>query len=164
MTVTDNAGKLLATLFRGAITTGTLAIVGGMKSTDGVVNGINLYGTATSTQSYFRSSFLSFMQIGKGVSVKTRQDFAIEDPFIASPENTLQPSLISGYIDGSGLVTIGVTISPTGSNGTITESIKVSQGRTTSVLTKNFCFFSDSIPPTPFLTGQNVFVEYQLQF
>jgi hypothetical protein len=161
MTATDNAGLLIAELFRPP-STGTSNHV--MQDIDGGFQSIRLYGSSNSTQSMFRSVYNSYMQIGKGSSVKTRQDFAIEDPFSNAPESGLNFSAQSGYINGSGLVTIGVTIAPTGGSGTITESVKISSCTTNAVTIKFFCYFSDSVPPATFIAGQSIFLEYQLQF
>ena len=105
-----------------------------------------------------------FIQIGKGSTPATRQDFKIEDPFTTAPESSRFVCIPAGYNSGLGKITISGTLGSTGGTGTITEVTKEQAMINTSnpTVLKNFCFFRDNISPVNFIIGQSVFVSYEV--
>jgi len=104
------------------------------------------------------------MQIGKGLTGATRQDFFIQNPFVALPENNEFPTGFGGYNSGLGQVSVSGLLSPTGGAGAISETILLARWSDSVTSLQNYLLSRDNISPVVnFISGQNVNVEYILQ-
>ena len=158
MVVNDNFGKLIASIFRPPSTALTLII---LTNTDGSTRGIRVYGADANVVFNLQKS--AQVQIGKGSSTPTRQDFVIESPFSSSPENVgkgvTQPQ---AYNSALGKITIATLISPTGGSGTITETVFTQGWQDTGSNSDRYLIFRDLISGSSFIAGQAINIEYEV--
>jgi len=159
MVVLDNLGLLLAGIFRPPTTAN--GQVDGLKNTSGVVFPTRIYGSDGDNNRWNKSLALRQVQVGKGSSTPTRQDFQIESAFPDSPESVLNNCSNGVYNSGLGKITQPCLISSTGGAGSITEVIKIFRGRSlTDGGDKITAMFRDVISPVAFIQSESINTEH----
>jgi len=146
----------MAGLFRQPSTVST-TLVAGFKSTAGVLFSANLYKTESGNGLFAVRD--NTIQIGKGTTPPTRQDFKLETPFTnGGIEDNKVLSGSYGYVAGSGIANQGTIISPTTGSGSITEVVKYFNG-----MSSHECIFMRNvITPVAFLGGDSINVEEEV--
>jgi len=107
----------------------------------------------------------SRVQVGKGTTPATRQDFNIENPFSnGGVEDNRNITGDGGYNNPLGKITIPTLITPVTSSGSISESVLFGTWRSTAGV-KNNVFSRDNILPlVNFIVGQSININYELVF
>lgn len=166
MTTNDNLGNLLAQLIRAptSVTTDTPAI---FRNTVGALISFRIVGSNNTT--LFNDDVTvptvteTRVQIGKGTTPPTRQDFNLENAFPNSPESVLKGvTLPHGYVSGLGKITIATLISPTGGAGSITETALTQFWQNTGSNNERYLLFRDIISPVGFIIGQAINIDYEV--
>lgn len=158
MVTNDNLGKLIAGIFRSP-STGLTTI--NLINTGGVSRGIRVYGNDNNI--VFNLNKSGAVQIGKGTTPPTRQDFNLENAFPNSPESVLKGvTLPHGYVSGLGKITIATLISPTGGAGSITETALTQFWQNTGSNNERYLLFRDIISPVGFIIGQAINIDYEV--
>lgn len=120
MVLTDNFGKMFATVFRPVSGANGNSFL--VTAENGLTQTCFVYAHRNQTQRYDYLEPRSQCQIGNGTTTPTRQDFETESPFLTSPESQLNVNGIGGYDSGLAKVQIPCIISPTGDSGAIGEA------------------------------------------
>lgn len=161
MTVLDNLGLMLAGIFRSP--SGGNRQVDGLKNTGGGVFNTRIYATQGDTNRWNFDGALRQVQVGKGSTPVTRQDFRIESAFPDSPESVLNNSVDGVYNSGLGKISQATLISTTGGAGTITEVIKVFRIRNLANQTGQVCsIFRDIVSPVGFIAGESININHEV--
>ena len=107
----------------------------------------------------------SLVQIGSGITVPTRGDFAIETVFAnGGPEDSQVVTAIGGYSPTLGKMTVAALISPTAGAGTVNESTLFYTFVDSLGALRIFLLSRDAISPAvTFVLGKAVNVEYVWQ-
>jgi len=144
--------------------------LGGMLTA--IVGGVNLVNDSGSTQSINlngasapfnnrNTGVGSLMQVGKGTTPATRQDFAIENPFLDSPQSDMFNTGNGGYNSGLQQISIAGNVSPVVNSGQISECTLFFKWQNSSSLSNFFLMSRDNISPVVnFINGQSINVEY----
>jgi len=152
----DNWGNFLRGFF-----TGTAQDITPMTNQLAQNKPIRTNGNALPFNSTDSGAIGSEMQIGKGVSGATRQDFNIESPFASIPRFDTG---FGGYNSGLGQVSVNGLLSPTPEAGAISETVFFAVWRHIGATTERYLLSRDNISPVVnFIIGQAVNVEYVLQ-
>ena len=159
MVVLDNLGLMLAKIFRSP--TGASQIVSGLQDITGAIFSAELYGSDGSGTRWNRDGVVRQVQVGKGLSPVTRQDFKIESPFPDAPESVLNNCSNGVYNSGLGKIAQPCLISSTGGAGTITEVIKIWRVRSTSPSSlRTTALFRDIVSPVNFIASEAINTEH----
>ena len=159
--ILDNLGLLLTGIFRPPTTAN--GQVDGLKNTSGVVFPTRIYGSDGDNNRWNKSGSLCQVQVGKGSSPVTRQDFKIETPFPDAPESVLNTCVTGVYNSGLGKINQATLISTTGGAGTITEVIKIFRGRSlTDGGDKIVAMFRDIISPVNFIISESINIDHEV--
>lgn len=159
MVFLDNAGIMLAGIFR-APSTGTKTVFG-LLNTGGASFGTKMY--SDQGQNLFNLAPLKTVQIGKGNTPVTRQDFKLETVFPDSPESSSFASLNGGYNSGLGKIEIPATLSNTGGAGTISEIVKFSRvHKQDNSGLQTIILFRDLVSDVGFIIGESINVNYEV--
>jgi len=155
----DNFGEFLAGHF-GVITSGHSR---NLVRVDGIPRVVGIIGFFNSNLWNDSSVFSPFdsIQVGQSSVPATRQDFKIGSALPSSPENSKFTCIPAGYNSGLGKITISATLGSTGGSGTILESVKT-QAMVAQSNIADFIFFRDVITPVIFISGQQIFVTYEV--
>jgi len=157
----DNLGLLIAGLFRTPTTANKL--VSNLKATNALVFNTRIYSTQADTNRFNFDGVLRLVQVGKGTTPVTRQDFNIESPFVVAPESGLNASINGVYNSGLAKINQATLIAPTGGAGTITEVIKTTRARATVDQTgKIIVIFRDIISPVGFIIGESINIDHEV--
>jgi len=156
--LSDNWGNFLKGFFTGT------GINHNMTNSVNQSKPIRTNGTVAVYNSTSAGTVGTNMQIGKGTTPATRQDFFIGNPFLVAPENNEFVTGFGGYNSGLGQVTVGGLLTPTGGAGSISETILLARWADINTSLQNYLLSRDNISPVVnFISGQNVNVEYILQ-
>jgi len=99
------------------------------------------------------------VQIGKGTTPPTRQDFNIENPFTnGGVEDNSVKSQFSGYVSATGLINMATQLSPMAGAGTITEVVLFKHTRAGV-----FLWYRNLITPSGFILGNTVNTNHEVQ-
>ena len=162
MVTLDNFGIFLAGHFTAPTSGKNVDIV----DKSGVTQTVKIIGTSSNGVwgETNNGTIADYIQIGKGTTPATRQDFKLEDPFVTSPESSRFITISAGYNSGLGKITISAVLASTGGSGSITEVTKEQQMTkiTPSQSLGQFLFFRDLISPVGFIIGQTVNVSYEV--
>ncbi len=159
MVFLDNAGIMLAGIFR-APSTGTTTVFG-LLNTGGASFGTKMY--SAQNQLLYNLSALKTVQIGKGNTPVTRQDFKLETVFPDSPESAQFTNLNGGYNSGLGKIEIPATLASTGGAGTITEIVKYTTvHKQTNEGLQTIILFRDLVSDVGFIIGESINVNYEV--
>jgi len=157
----DNLGLLIAGIFRSPTTANKL--VSNLKSTSALIFNTRIYSTQADTNRWNFDGVFRQVQVGKGTTPATRQDFNIESPFVVAPESGLNNSINGVYNSGLGKINQATLIAPTGGAGTITEVIKVFRARATVDQTaKTIVMFRDIISSVGFIIGESINIDHEV--
>jgi len=156
----DNLGKVIAGFFRSPTTANqdvSLIDINGTPRTIRVYGAVNVVFTDSG-----QGSGLHQGQVGEGVTIPTRQDTDIEQPFTnGGIEDNPVGSISGGYSSLEGKLTMPTLISPTTGSGTITEAVRIQRWIATDGLPYDFLIFRDLISPVSvFIAGQAINMEH----
>jgi len=155
----DNWGNFLRGFF-----SGTAQDISPMTDSLNANKPIRTNGTVITYNSTDSGAIGTQMQIGKGLTSATRQDFNIGNPFVSAPEEDPFDTGFGGYNSGLGQVTVGGLLTPTGGAGAISETVLFAKWRHIGNTINDFVLSRDNISPVVnFIIGQAVNVEYILQ-
>ena len=156
--LSDNYGIYLMSLYGGNLNIETL------QDITNTGESVKFMGTGT----MFNSTFVAVgtqIQIGKGTSTPTRQDFNIESPFTTAPESTIKNTANGGWNSGLGQVLASMIPFGAGGSGDISETIFVQVMNITTNVQKKFLMSRDLISPiSNFILGQTINVNYTFAF
>ncbi len=159
MVILDNLGLMLAGIFRPPSSSN--GQVDGLKNTGGTVFDTRLYATDGDTNRWNFDGALRQVQVGKGLSTVSRQDFKIESSFPDSPESSLNNCTNGVYNSGLGKITQPCLISSTGGAGAITEVIKVWRIRSLANQSGQTCaMMRDLVSAVNFIQGESINTEH----
>ena len=161
MTTNDNLGNLLAQLIRAptSVTTDTPAI---FRNTAGNLISFRIVGSNNTT--LFNDDVTvptvteTRVQIGKGTTPPTRQDFDIESPFTnGGVEDSPVKSNVAGYISALGQINMATQLTPMAGTGTITEVIVLKNTRAGT-----FLWYRNLITPASFILGNTININHEV--
>jgi len=156
--IMDNFGNLLAGIHRPVL-------VGAKSFTiQDLGNVLRTMRAFTSNPNSHNNAGQRRIQIGKGTTAPTRQDFNIESPFTNGGAEDLSQIYSNGGLNSAlGQVKFSIVLTTTGA-GVISETINTYNGRDTAGGGRTWIWTRDLISPTSsFIGGQQVFVEYTWQ-
>jgi len=158
MVVNDNLGLIIAGIFQ-IPTTASKQI--NLIEINGITKDIRPIGSSTVALMNHTAGALCRGQVGKGVSIPTRQDENIEVPFTnGGVEDNPQLMGVFGYNSGLGKVNSSVTITPTTGSGTITEVVMTIRLNDNSGNPFDFLITRDLVSPViNFITAQTINLE-----
>ncbi len=163
MVVNDNFGILIAGLFRFPSALVKTVV---MQNKDN--NPVNLNVFDTDVGLLFNDTNVAIgvgrVQVGKGLTPATRQDFKIEVPFTNPPENDfVNNTLPSGYNSGLGKISVATLISPTGGAGAITEVTFSHRWSNNGGAPDTFLIFRDVLTvPINFIASQAININHEV--
>ena len=153
---TDNLGKLVAGLFRPP-STGAKTVTGLLRRDTGGSFNTTVYNTQTNT-TYAWTNPNQNVQVGKGTTPPTRQDYNVEQAFASAPEANPFPNLGKGYNSGLGKIEVGATLSNVTDNDSVSEYVKIVTIRDSvgGATTRECIWVRDTFTPQAFLAGENI--------
>ena len=157
MTFSDNFGKLISAHFAPQATGSGFQF----RDINDVARNTTVYGSHLANK--YNQGNQCTVQVGKGLTPATRQDFNIEDPFIGGAESIRQNTGFGGWNSGLGQVDIPTVISPTAGSGSISETVLYNMWHTTNIGDHHFLMSRDNISPiVSFISGKAINVDYKL--
>jgi len=160
MVLTDNFGLFLAGHF-GKINNNGSKVVAGFLDDTGVSRSLQIYGQRGSDKNY-NDVGGSQMQVGKGLTPVSRQDFNIENVFASSPEKDKVTTALAGFNSGLGKISFASTIPNVTDNDSVTEVCHFRTMQTNAPATKVFLMIHDLVSPVSFITGETINTEHNL--
>ncbi len=162
MVLTDNFGFLLSAFFP---INGTVSpdLKQGMIDITGTPQEINIKGSTSNNTLFERTMAGNFVQIGKGSTLPTKQDFNIENPFTnGGVEDNMQPTGIGGFVFLDPRILYTTQINPTAGTGGIREVCYFLNLVNSSAVTKTFLMWRDVIPLVSFIAGQSITIDNEV--
>jgi len=162
--IMDNWGLWLAGLFSGDdfVTPPATDIAGTTN------NAIKLRGTSQcfNMTDTVAGNYGSLIQIGKGLSAVTRQDFDIGNPFTnGGSEDSRIGTGDGGWISGLGQIQIPMQLTTTGSGAISETCLWLQVGTISPVELQQYLISHDNISPVVnFIVGEIVNVDYSMVF
>jgi len=160
MVFSDNVGKLFASCLRPVQTT--------TFWTFDLIDITNTpFQSATITPSGTNSMAGSIsLQVGKGLTPPTPQDYNVEDPFIASPESNRIGSSSAVYNLGSQEIVQNTNINNCGGSGSVSEVCTYTLAKIyPSAVVKTIILTRNKIDPAvPFVATNNINLDTKVTF
>jgi len=160
MVVLDQWGLIFAQMFRppSAGTSPTFNV----NETTGSLRTFRFWGNHSGLLYMFRGG-RNKAQVGKGVSIVTRQDFGIENPFTnGGVEDGAVNSAFGGYNNALGRLQFSTQITPTGGSGSVTEVIKITGFSDSGGTVRELAMFRDVVSPVAFISGETITVTHEV--
>jgi len=166
LVVNDNFGIIISALFRTPQAGGIKTVI--LQNDLAQNKSVNVY-DISSGNCFNDVNVLTvgtaLVQVGKGTTPATRQDFNTENVFPDSPEaDKNQVTRPAGYNSGLGKITIATQITPTGGVGAITEVnyfLKWQEKDTGTIQT--FMLFRNILgTPVNFIVAQTINVDQEI--
>jgi len=163
MVFTDNFGRMLTGIFTPPSTTPNT--ITGLKDITGSTETIQSRGLPTDADN-FNQAITNLIQVGKGSTPATAQDFEIENPFTNGGAEDNKNNVNNGGVDKpNGTITYGAQINPTAGAGAITEVCYFMTMNNSSGVAKTFLMWRNIITPqVNFIAGQAINIDSEIQY